>query len=392
MKKTVLYVHHGKGVGGAPLSLLYLISSLDRRRYRPIVLFLHDSSIIQLYKDHGIEVVGPAKVYDCAHTNVWWFRWYHLYYLVRACKDLIKTIFFVAPWYLNKIQPDIIHLNTSSLVGWACVAYKNNIPVVWHVREPLAFGYCGLRRWLITKAIKKYAHTIVPICRNDAKPWEKQGNVSVIYNCVDEDVFNPALYDSSYLEKPTLLFLGGTSVAKGFDTVLEVMVRVIQKNPNVCCLIAGPYSKPTLFKRALRARYRRQHTLLAQLGEAIHFLGPVSTVPSLMKSADILLSPFTVSHFARPIIEAGFMNLPVIASNIAPFSEIVIHEKTGFLVAPDAYDEWAERITMLLQDKNLRQSLTTAAHQFCKDRFSKMTYKWHIERVYDQIGEDGHGK
>ncbi len=391
MKKVILYVHHGKGIGGAPLSLLYLIGSLDRRLYHPIVLFLHNSSIIQLYKDHGIEVVGPVDVYDFAHTTVWWFRWYHPWLLFRAYKDLFKTIWSVAPRILDKIKPDIIHLNTSSLIGWAYVAYKKNIPVVWHVREPLASGYLGLRRWMVTRAIKRYAHTIIPICRNDSLPWEKQKNVSVIYNCVDENIFIPS-HKEVIASKPTLLFLGGTSLAKGFDVVLEIMNRVVEKVPNVQCLIAGPYHIPTLMQRILSSRYRHQYRLLKKLKPRLSFLGAVQNVPELMASSTLLLSPFTVSHFARPVIEAGFMKLPVIASAIPPFSEIIIHEKTGFLILPEQYDEWARVVVCLLQDGQLRKEIALAASTFCKDRFSRATYKWHIERIYNQIGEERHGK
>ncbi|GEM_PF-6522728 len=38
--KHILYIHHGGGLGGAPLSLLYLLQQLDRSRYEPIVLTL----------------------------------------------------------------------------------------------------------------------------------------------------------------------------------------------------------------------------------------------------------------------------------------------------------------------------------------------------------------
>ena len=51
-KKKILYIHHGKGIGGAPLSLLYLIESLDKQKYHPIVLFLHYSEVVDLDRTH----------------------------------------------------------------------------------------------------------------------------------------------------------------------------------------------------------------------------------------------------------------------------------------------------------------------------------------------------
>ena len=74
-KKKILYIHHGKGIGGAPLSLLYLIENLDKQKYHPIVLFLHYSEVVDLYKSKGIEVVDPISELDFPHTKIWWLRW-----------------------------------------------------------------------------------------------------------------------------------------------------------------------------------------------------------------------------------------------------------------------------------------------------------------------------
>src|SRR3972149_5964118 len=110
--KTILFIHHGKGLGGAPLSLLYLIQGLDTTKYQPIVVFLYQSEIIGLYKQNNIQVLGPLHAMDFPHTKIWWLRWYHVFTLTKALKDLFRTIFFVAPKILKSLKPDIIHLNT----------------------------------------------------------------------------------------------------------------------------------------------------------------------------------------------------------------------------------------------------------------------------------------
>jgi len=135
MRKKILYIHHGQGLGGAPLSLLYLVEGLDKSLYHPIVLFLKDSEVVELYKSRGIEVVGPLNLSDFAHTKIWWYRAQSFHHLVKAIKDHIKTVKIIAPYWLNKIKPDIVHLNTSSLLAWGKAAYRSGIPVAWHVRE-----------------------------------------------------------------------------------------------------------------------------------------------------------------------------------------------------------------------------------------------------------------
>lgn len=390
---TVLYIHHGKGLGGAPLSLLNLIKSLDRTRYKPEVLFLHDSAARELFEKEGIHVHGPANVYDFSHTAVWWFRLRHLHLFLRAVKDTVKTIFFTADYWYNKIKPDIVHLNTSSLIGWAHVAYKKNIPVVWHIREPLASGYSGIRRAFVIAMVKRYAHTILPICAYDAQPWIDQKNVVTLYNCVNEAAFSAQKRASVMSNKKNtkdpssvqLLFLGGDSPAKGYHALLEILFLLIKTNTNVRCVIAGYRSPVSWLRFLMSAHLRRRLFLEKKLEKNLLFVGAVHDVPALMAEADILLCPFTVAHFARPIIEAGMMGLPLIASDMSSFQEVILNEKTGFLLPANRYDLWAEKIKFLHAHPDILEKIGSQAQLFCKDRFSLKTYKWHIERVYQTI-------
>lgn len=223
-KKRILYVHHGKGRGGAPLSLLYLILGLDKNLYEPHVVFLYDSEMMALYRRHGIPVYGPVNHSDFAHTKIWWYRWYHPHHIFRAWKDLFMTAFVIAPRFLKLINPDVIHLNTSSLIGWAYAASARHIPVVWHVREPLAEGYLGLRKRFVRAMVARYASKIVPISQADAMPWAENVKTNVVYNPVDIGLFHPNADRSPFLtkfnipaDKNIILFLGGFSQEKGTD-------------------------------------------------------------------------------------------------------------------------------------------------------------------------------
>src|SRR5438552_1855694 len=95
-RKRILFIHHGKGLGGAPLSLLYLIQGLDHKRFEPIVVFLHDSEALKLFKAQAITVYGPTRTYDFPHTQIWWLSWRQLPLLARVIADSIKTVFITA--------------------------------------------------------------------------------------------------------------------------------------------------------------------------------------------------------------------------------------------------------------------------------------------------------
>jgi glycosyltransferase involved in cell wall biosynthesis len=396
VKTKILYIHHGKGVGGAPLSLLYLVKNLDKSKYSTTVLFLQDSPAVNLFKKNNVEVVGPIGVCDFPHTKIWWFRWYHVHHILRSTYDQLKTWLFVADYWLNKINPDIIHLNTSSLLAWGIVARKKNIPVVWHIREPLAGGYFGIRKKLIKFCVKKYASFILPICSNDAKPWANNKKTEIVYNAVDSKKFYPEISCQKFLkenslnpEHPKILFLGGLSREKGTLQIFKIFKLVLEKLPKTKLLVAGYFDlSPAArsFKKFFPAsKFKQQSEIeLSKIKNSVVFLGPIDCVPQAMQACNLVAFPATVGHFARPIIEAGFMQKPVVASAMPPLDELVKNEKTGFLINPNNTGKWAEKVILLLSNDQICKNLGIQNYEFCTKNFDIKTQVAKIEKIYSK--------
>src|SRR5882724_765684 len=55
-RKKIVCVHHGVGIGGASLELLYLLQKIDTKIYQPKVLFLKNSDVIQMFRAENIDV------------------------------------------------------------------------------------------------------------------------------------------------------------------------------------------------------------------------------------------------------------------------------------------------------------------------------------------------
>jgi glycosyltransferase involved in cell wall biosynthesis len=70
-------------------------------------------------------------------------------------------------------------------------------------------------------------------------------------------------------------------------------------------------------------------------GDSVRLLGaqPRSTVINLMNRAIALILPSRSEGLGYVLLEAGAVGLPVICSDIAPFREVIEHEKTA-LVTP----------------------------------------------------------
>lgn len=85
---------------------------------------------------------------------------------------------------------------------------------------------------------------------------------------------------------------------------------------------------------------------------------------SLVNQFDIWVAPyedtpFNQAKFPTKALEAGFLGIPLIASDIAPYRRWIDHGVTGFLVKSP--HEWSRRIKELVESAELRQRMGTAA-------------------------------
>ena len=113
--KRILYVHHGGTVGGAPLSLLYLLQQLDRSLYEPVVLFLADGPVVERFRTVGVTVHIAPEITDFSHTELVWYGAGLLWQLPGKLLRLLPSVLRAAAW-LRRVQPDRVHLDRKSVV------------------------------------------------------------------------------------------------------------------------------------------------------------------------------------------------------------------------------------------------------------------------------------
>lgn len=78
--------------------------------------------------------------------------------------------------------------------------------------------------------------------------------------------------------------------------------------------------------------------------------------------------------------EFAALGIPCVAANVAPYSDEIEHGVTGFLY--DNEEEFVEYVEMLKEDKDLRDTIGTAAKQWVKDNRSKeVVADMHDERI-----------
>ena len=90
----------------------------------------------------------------------------------------------------------------------------------------------------------------------------------------------------------------------------------------------------------------------------------------VLKSSQVLVLPSRIESVPQSILEAFYLKIPVIATNVGGVHELVSNNKTGLLVTPNNSKELLENINYLLNDIDLCNRLTNNAHEFVMKNFS----------------------
>ncbi len=402
---TILYVYHGQGLGGAPLSMLYLIQHLDRTRYYPAVVCLHNSDVVPYFRQQGIETHVCPGLSDFQHSTAGWYPLYSPLGWRGLGQALVR--FLPSVWrtkaLLHKHNADLVHLNSLTLSPVALGAWLAGVPVVWHVREAAVDGHLGLRRWLLRWLVGRLADETIFICEDNRRRLGIQGKGVIIYNFVDFERFDRSLSGlpvRSELGIPAgakvILLLGGVSRIKGTLELIEAMVEVRRRIPQAVAVVAGsgaPGSGPAprLARLASLFGYVRYSERVQRaverngLDNVVRFLPFRKDVERLIAAADVIAFPSTAPHFARPVIEAGAMAKPVVASRIGGVEEVVQHGETGLLVPPRNVNALARTLVQVLTNPVLAACLSEGGYQQARRLFDAETNVRQTAEIYERV-------
>jgi len=206
------------------------------------------------------------------------------------------------------------------------------------------------------------------------------GKYRVIPNGVDVGKFQPTgkKVEALLKYKYRVLFVGRLEPRSGLPYLLKAMTHVVRAVPEVVLVVVGegPY------------RYKYQRMVPPHVAQHIIWCGrvlPESGLPCYYRTADLFVAPSPGGHsFGITLLEAMSTGIPVVASSIPGYRQLVDDGETGLLVLPGDVNALAEKIIMLLHDTQLRHILGSngrrKALRFAWDKVADA-----VEKVYYEL-------
>lgn len=225
-------------------------------------------------------------------------------------------------------------------------------PKYWRVDEKI-------RRARFVACISQFARSQAMVFA----PQEHWGKLHVVHCGVEPAQFTPIRHEG---RGSRLLFVGRLAAVKGLPVLLDAVAALAKQRPGITLRLAGDGPD----RSALEARAKK-----LGIANNVEFLGYQSQaqVRQLLQRTDA----FVMASFAEgvPVVlmEAMAAGVPVVATRIAGVPELVDDGASGFLVAPGDVNALAEKMSLLLDDADLRNRFGVAGRAKVESEFNIAT-------------------
>ena len=275
----------------------------------------------------------------------------------NSVTDLIEKI--RRPWrlycgtrrILREVHYDAIHCHNGFDACWCLLAAKREGVSIRAVHshastnpfESRGLGirfYERLSRWIIHKNANKMIS-----CSESAalRLFGDKKRVHVIYNAIDLNRFNPALFCCKIIDSssPTITYVGLFSIEKNTEFVIDVFNSIHNSITSASLLLIGFGNQ----KGNLENRIEKY-----SIGDSVSFLPPDSNIPEVLSISDVFIMPSQAEGFGIALLEAQSMGVPSFASDTVPKETNV--GLCRYLPLSCGEDEWAKEIISTLNESD----------------------------------------
>lgn len=374
--KKVLLVHHSPYLGGGSIGLVDLCAML-RSDFNVVACVPSSSSeLARLLESERIATVtAPAP--------------FPLFNHFSGGPPIVSRQFFsgvaASIWqsrrwrrFLIEQNADVVIMNSSVLAPLGAQVHRTGALPVCVVRETLPSSQWSVRTPVLRRLLNARFAAVLFISEFDLCAFNlSRPTVGVVRDSIRPGSLRRLGRSAASSEigaSPddfNVLFTGGDSYIKGLDVALDALRRLSGSSggTDICLIVAGHLSSISasgprrllarLLHPRLAAHINSVRDLLAnpKVRARVLVVGPQSDMSACYSASDLVVFPARKAHQARPIFEAGFFDLPAVASEFAAIREFLRDGFNGLCFPSQNAQALSEALNNLRSDRSMARAM-----------------------------------
>jgi Glycosyltransferase len=327
-KINVLYLDHSNDYSGGQISLVSLLSLLDREKVNPLVAV--DEKAIQLKEE--LDKISVQYV-ELPFNKL----------SLRGLASFIRIAFQLRA-IVRKHSVDIIHANTF-MVGLIAAILKPWLrrPTIFRARLAIDYHGHGVVDRIITLGADLVLANSNYVKRTFEERFGQSQKIVAVYNPLKLD---DPVFDSRPVEgKFVFVIVGRIELIKRHLDVVEAVETLARSRKDFCVKIVGAPSKLDNGKY-----YEQVKGAISTKGLEEYFIwtGFVRDPMRQISPVHACISCTMGEALSRTVFECQYVGIPVIASASGGNEELIRDGVTGFLFTPGDSKQLAEKMQYLM--------------------------------------------
>ena len=173
---------------------------------------------------------------------------------------------------------------------------------------------------------------------------------------------------------------------KGTDLFVDTMIALLPERPDWTAIIAGrATASHVAFENELKERIAR-----AGLADRILFVGEHTNINDWYRALDLFIAPQRWEGFGLTPLEAMATAVPVVATDVGAFSELLVtgEDETGILVPADDPAAMREAAAALMDDAERLARAQTNALAHARNNFALEREARALGAIYQRLLQD----
>ena len=273
---------------------------------------------------------------------------------------------------IKKLKPDVVHTAAAEANFHGIIAAKL-AGVKYIIGEEIGIPSHSSMAKKVFARVYRFTKKVICVSESVKSHLVKTGEISEEKGIV---IYNPVSFPSKQKfeksEKFNIVYIGRLEKVKNVETLVKAFSKI--QNKKIQLTIVGDGREMDNLQNLVNE---------LKITEAVLFEGFQNNIGKYLSAADLYVLPSYSEGFGIAAVEAMFLKVPVLATQVGGVPEFINHGENGWLFDPLNMEELTSKMEMIISmDYAERTRIGEKGYREVIDQFTVEKYIENLEKIY----------